>query len=219
MTTTRPELTVLIRGPGSEDASWTPIEFCSKPGEPSLGCKAVWPPFSLPRLDWRMWFLALTAAGTLKRRLEVQAKNAGDKTGKMNQPHTQRTSESDAPRWFWQLLIGIVEGSRECLSLLTPETSDFRNAALGGKPSSTLEVKVDVYDYRFVSGDSAQWEARRLGEFVAPQTLDTLLEKTYQLDVNDRAAFRNIERNTAANIIQGLAEKLQAVKKTKPKTS
>jgi hypothetical protein len=55
MTTERPEIVV----EGSEDgASWSPYRFRWKPGDPAIA-----PQFStshLPRLDWQMWFAALS---------------------------------------------------------------------------------------------------------------------------------------------------------------
>lgn len=41
---------------------------------------------------------------------------------------------------------------------------------------------------------------------LAPRTV------AVQMDVDEKAMHRGVERNTAANIIQGLAERLKAVK-------
>src|SRR5262249_38271432 len=55
MTTRRPEIVV----EGSDDArTWRPYEFRWKPGDP--GRRPAFTGLHLPRLDWQMWFAALS---------------------------------------------------------------------------------------------------------------------------------------------------------------
>ena len=55
MTTSRPEITIL----GSDDReNWLPYEFKWKPGDVTKKPKYVAP--YQPRLDWQMWFAALS---------------------------------------------------------------------------------------------------------------------------------------------------------------
>jgi hypothetical protein len=196
MTLSRPELVLLLKGPGT-GARWTPIEFPSKPGDPALGCKGVWPPFSLPRLDWLLWFQGLRAGrkATGKSKSTSQAKDTAQ----------QRKGRSKGvggklPRWFLNLLVGVLEGSSEVFSLLAASAADVRAAALGDgvgdsasasasagpggmSPADLLEVRVDVHNYRFALSGQA-WDARPHVDdsvFVPPIKLEELLNTLHQV--------------------------------------
>ena len=85
MTRTRPEIVI----EGSDDGRrWLAYEFPHKPGDPRRGPRWVAP--HQPRLDWQMWFAALSPF---------------------------------PPPWFRTLIVRLLEGSPQVLSLF--ETNPF----------------------------------------------------------------------------------------------
>ena len=76
----------------SIDNNWVAVEWAFKPGNPYLAPKPVWPPFHMPRMDWRLWFVALTP----------------------------KLSSRNLPPWLLAFLISVLEGDRAVLSLLHP---------------------------------------------------------------------------------------------------
>jgi hypothetical protein len=60
MTTDRPELLLEASLDGATDGPWEAYEFAYKPGDPSRGPRWCVP--HLPRLDWMLWFAALSEA-------------------------------------------------------------------------------------------------------------------------------------------------------------
>jgi len=192
MTLNRPELVVLLKGPGTGPC-WTPIEFPSKPGVPALGCKGVWPPFSLPRLDWLMWFQGLRTAGKATAMGKSKSTSQAKDTAQQDKGNSNGAGRK-LPRWFLNLLVGVLEGSSEVFSLLAAEAADVRAAALGDadaaaaapagtSPADLLEVRVDVHNYRFALSGQA-WDARPHADnsvFVPPIKLEELLNTLHQV--------------------------------------
>jgi hypothetical protein len=110
MTTTRPEIIV----EGSDDGQqWKTFEFKYKPGDPQKAPRWVAP--YQPRLDWQMWFAAL--------------------------------SNYQSTPWFPQLMLRLLEGTPEVLSLL--QTNPFPD-------HPPRFVRAQVYDYKF-----SDWQTRR----------------------------------------------------------
>lgn len=69
---------------------WQAVEFMYKPGNVMYGAKTIFPFFHMPRLDWALWFVAL-------------------------RPTTQFY-----PKWFWVMLIGILEDTDCIVDLMHP---------------------------------------------------------------------------------------------------
>ncbi len=115
MTRVRNELAVEVSDDG---AVWQPVEFRYKPGSgAALGPKLVTPFFHLPRLDRALWFLPQLGGGT--------------------------TDREQYPRWFWVLLISILEGNRDVLSLLHPHSAAVIGSVIDRykQPTAAREIK------------------------------------------------------------------------------
>ena len=75
----------------NDKTHWNSVEFLAKPGDPDLPPKVLHPLFHLPRVDWVFWFLAF------------------------------KPSMEQLPKWFWNLVVSIMEGDNvEVLGLLHP---------------------------------------------------------------------------------------------------
>jgi hypothetical protein len=127
MTTNRPEIVI----EGSNDGqNWQPYEFRYKPGNLNRAPRWVQP--LQPRLDWQMWFAAL--------------------------------SNYQSNPWFPALLVRLLQGSPEVLSLL--ENNPFP----GGPPRF---VRAQLFDYSFASEEThlrtgAWWARQPLGVYLPP---------------------------------------------------
>ena len=130
MTTTRSEIII----EGSDDGqNWKAYEFPYKPGDVNRHLSWVAP--YQPRLDWQMWFAAL--------------------------------SNYQENRWFSQLMLNVLQGSKDVLGLL--RTNPFPD-----KPPHFLRAR--IYDYQFSDfatrrETGAIWTRRYLGEYFPTVTL------------------------------------------------
>ena len=130
MTTTRNE--IIIEG-SNDGENWKAYEFPYKPGD--VNRRLPWVAPYQPRLDWQMWFAAL--------------------------------SNYQSNPWFSQLMLNLLEGSKDVLGLL--QTNPFPD-----KPPRFLRAR--MYDYQF--SDSATrgetgaiWTRRYLGQYFPTVTL------------------------------------------------
>jgi hypothetical protein len=74
-----------------DEKHWHSVELASKPGDPDLPPKVVRPLFHMPRVDWVFWFLAFRPVKDL------------------------------LPKWFWLLVLSVMEGDNpEVMGLLHP---------------------------------------------------------------------------------------------------
>ena len=123
MTITRPELVIQ----GSEDGvSWHTYEFHWKPGRVDRAPAFMQP--HMPRVDWQMWFSALTA-----ERLAL----AGYSLTNLDEvPDELR----DRQRWLFELLERILLGTPEALRL-------FSHNPFAGAPPRYLHVGLDAYRF------------------------------------------------------------------------
>jgi len=97
------------------EGAWVPVRWRCKPSHPhplAPSGRLSWPPLHMPRVDWRLWFLSLSAARQLRT-----------KDGDSSLPSASSSSSPavDLPAWFNTLLIGILERQPEIMSLLHPE--------------------------------------------------------------------------------------------------
>lgn len=125
MTTVRDEIVVELAANSS--SPWVPIRWKFKPSHPHP-IAAIWPPFHMPRVDWRLWFVALGVAR------ELRSKH-GDHKDNLDSSN-KGACHLFLPHWVDNLLIGILERHSGLLSLLHSD-----NPILSRPPSHRKQAK------------------------------------------------------------------------------
>lgn len=141
MTTTRPEIEVEGRRNGG---AWRPYRFRYIPGPPGAPPPVTGP--HMPRLDWQMWFAALTAERSMR---------AG----------------SGAPAydpWFLAFVRRLLQGSAPVTDLLDP-ASPFRR-----RPPDAIRAR--LFEARFTRPSRLRrtglwWERTEVGMYLPPVRL------------------------------------------------
>ncbi len=154
ITTKRPELIV----EGSRDGEkWKAYEFTYKPGDLTEMPAQVAP--HQPRLDWQMWFAALT---TLDR-------SAAEGKEKIIQSSSDGQSELPYQynRWFIRFVQKLLQGSPAVTGLM--EHNPFPH-------NPPRYIRVVLYDYKFTTFSERDksgrwWKRERLGLYLSPVSL------------------------------------------------
>lgn len=130
-----------------EESAWVPVRWRCKPSHPhplAPSGRLSWPPLHMPRVDWRLWFLSLSAARQLRT-----------KDGEHSSVSSASLPPVDLPAWFNTLLIGILERQPEIMSLLHPEQdlpSTERSKDTDKDPPQGKErIRVRLVRYSFPS--------------------------------------------------------------------
>ena len=149
MTTSRPELIV----EGSHDGKeWQTYEFKWKPSDLTVRPRQVAP--HQPRLDWQMWFEALSALRQLEQSEALKQKGQ------------QRPREMQPNDWFRKFAVRLLEGNETVLDLL--QENPFTE-----KPPTFIRVL--IYDYKFTNFDERRegnwWRRELLGTYWGPKRL------------------------------------------------
>jgi hypothetical protein len=149
MTTSRPELIV----EGSHDGKeWQTYEFKWKPSDLTVRPRQVAP--HQPRLDWQMWFEALSALRQLEQSEALKQKGQ------------QRPREMQPNDWFRKFAVRLLEGNETVLDLL--QENPFAE-----KPPTFIRVL--IYDYKFTNFDERRegnwWRRELLGTYWGPKRL------------------------------------------------
>ena len=149
MTTSRPELIV----EGSHDGEeWLTYEFKWKPSDLTVRPRQVAP--HQPRLDWQMWFEALSASRQLEQAEALKRKGQ------------QRLPEMQPNDWFRKFAVRLMEGNETVLDLL--QENPFAE-----KPPTFIRVL--IYDYKFTNFDERRegnwWRRELLGTYWGPKRL------------------------------------------------
>jgi len=132
---------------------WRSVRWRCKPNQtcpPSrsrLWPWTTWPPFHLPRVDWRLWFVSLNLARRLRGAdrgadgANFSAGGAGGAGGGGGAGTTASAAKEEdppalpLPPWVTALLIGIMERQPSIMSLLHADQSlPSLPLGLGGKP-------------------------------------------------------------------------------------
>jgi len=139
MTTTRPEIQIEASPDGD---TWREVVFRSKPGDPAHAPRFFAP--HMPRLDWQMWFAALSAAA-----LPPDPEAA---TGWLQGEEI----------WLERLVLALLRGGRPVLDLLAP--GQFERAP-------PRYVRLVLWQYRFSDSGPDWWVRRRVGVRAGPFAL------------------------------------------------
>jgi predicted DCC family thiol-disulfide oxidoreductase YuxK len=139
MTTTRPEIQVEGRPDGGD---WTALPFRYKPGDPARAPRFFAP--HMPRLDWQMWFAALSAERLVGR------------------PELAASWLERGDPWLARLVVAVLRGEPEVLALLGP-------SPFGETPPR--EVRLVLWQYRFTDRGHDWWERERVGVLAGPWSL------------------------------------------------
>jgi hypothetical protein len=139
MTTTRPVIQVETSPDGER---WREVAFRYKPGDPARAPRFFAP--HMPRLDWQMWFAALSAEAL-----------APDRESAAGWLHGEEI-------WLGRVIVALLRGERPVLDLLAP-------GQLGGAPPRY--VRLVLWQYRFSDGGPDWWVRRRVGVLAGPFAL------------------------------------------------
>ncbi|HKK28396.1 MAG TPA: lipase maturation factor family protein [Gemmatimonadota bacterium] len=141
MTTRRPE--IVLEGRDSA-GDWKPYDFRDKPDRTDEAPPQVEP--HMPRLDWQMWFAALTAERSMAR---------GGGRGAYDP-------------WFLRFVGRLLRGAPAVTGLLAPDTP-FRD-----EPPDAIRAR--LFDYRFTTPSTRRatgrwWSRREMGTYLPPVRL------------------------------------------------
>jgi len=139
MTTTRPEIQIETSADGE---AWREVVFRYKPGDPARAPRFFEP--HMPRLDWQMWFAALSA--------EALPPDPGAATGWLEGEEA----------WLGRVVVALLHGHRPVLDLLAPGQFE------GAPPRY---VRLVLWQYRFSDGGPDWWVRRRVGVLGGPFAL------------------------------------------------
>jgi predicted DCC family thiol-disulfide oxidoreductase YuxK len=139
MTTTRPEIQ-LETSPDGE--GWREVVFRYKPGDPARAPRFFAP--HMPRLDWQMWFAALSAEALAPDREAAAGWLQGEEM------------------WLGRVVVALLRGERPVLDLLAPGQFE------GGPPRY---VRLVLWQYRFSDGGPDWWVRRRVAVLAGPFAL------------------------------------------------
>lgn len=228
MTTVRDEVEVEVSLSGATgEADWTPVRWKCKPSYhderggglrflffPSLS--SLCPPFHMPRIDWRLWFVSLNAAREAREASAEATATAGSGAGvgfvgesevggKVTAPAllaTPAAAHLHVPVWLNVLLIGVLERHAGILSLLG-ENPSLAAGPRGAAHDSTKErIRVRLVRYVFSAGPTS-WETSYTRLILPPTSLEDLYilsaadDRTHSL-YGKKAAM---QPDTAADII------------------
>lgn len=135
MTTTRPE--IILEG-RTGDGPWRAYRFRDQPGDLGVMPPQVAP--FMPRLDWQMWFAALTAQRTLGPRPRYD-------------------------RWLVLLVVRLLQGDPAVTALLDPSTP-FRRRPPDEIRALLYDYRFTSPAQRRRTGD--WWSRRLLGVYIPP---------------------------------------------------
>ena len=143
LTESRPEL--IIEG-SADGQTWQPYHFKHKPGALTIAPTFVQP--HQPRLDWQMWFAALTA----------------ERVGVIDQDGSSKIA---VDRWLVSLIRQLLEGSR-------PVTALFKDNPFSDRPPRF--IRLQLYTYRFTTPDERAttknwWHRELIGTYIPPASL------------------------------------------------
>jgi len=138
MTTTRPEIEIEVSQDGD---AWRAIVFRDKAGP--LDRPPPWVAPHMPRLDWQMWFAALSA----ERLLDLSG---------------GRPVMGRLPPWLLAFLRALIDREPPVLALLDGESD---------RPPPRW-VRVTLYEYRFGDAGDVWWQREEVGPLVPPVRLD-----------------------------------------------
>jgi hypothetical protein len=146
MTTTRPEIEIEVSDDGRD---WHPLVFRYKPGP--LDRRPPWVAPHMPRLDWQMWFAALSAERLL-------AMTQG------------RPAPSALPPWLIAFARAVLEGRRPVLDLL--------EGGAGKPPAEWVQprwIRMTLWQYRFAPPSDPErrwWTRERVGTLLPAVSLE-----------------------------------------------
>jgi hypothetical protein len=136
------------------EQDWHLVAFKFKPDDVLDAPRQVAPFFHMPRLDWLLWFLALSLSR--QPSLDPVLRNQ-TRSPKKNQYVPDEVLRS-LPKWFWHLLLAVCDGEPAVLQLL-----DQRSAQHIQQTLTQLQSSVDLRKRHHVSADLAA-DNKSLGE-------------------------------------------------------
>lgn len=120
----------------TDQQDWHPIRWRYKPDLAHLPPKLVTPLGHMPRLDWVMWFLAF------------------------------KSDFQTYPKWAVALLISLLEGNEDVLSLLHPSTTSLIHRLKGEKRSRASAADSSAQSQgAYLVGDDGLWVRVSLADY------------------------------------------------------